>query len=74
MEMFGIFERENILNGLQGMSLRLFRKSLGWSAEETSELLAKGGSEMKTNKQTQPITHINHCKFVSWKEDSTAMI
>ncbi|KYG41958.1 hypothetical protein M433DRAFT_177045 [Acidomyces richmondensis BFW] len=47
MKMVGIFERENFLNGLEAMSLRLFQKGLGWSAEETSVLLAKVRSEIK---------------------------
>lgn len=36
LRLIGAFELENFLVGLDGMSLRLFQKGLGWSAEETS--------------------------------------
>lgn len=50
MKTVGIFERENFLQGLEGMSLRLFQKGLGWSPEETSVLLAKVRNEVKNTR------------------------
>lgn len=47
MKTVGAFERENFLEGLEGMSLRLFQKGLGWSSEETKVLLAKVRGEIK---------------------------
>jgi hypothetical protein len=37
----GAFEQENFIRGLEGMSLRIFEKGLGWSALETSVFCAK---------------------------------
>ncbi|KAK5131068.1 hypothetical protein LTR08_001354 [Meristemomyces frigidus] len=50
MKMVGVFERENFLQGLEGMSLRVFQKGLGWTPEETSVLLAKVLSELKNTR------------------------
>lgn len=47
MKIVGAFERENFLEGLEGMSLRLFQRSLGWTPEETQVLLAKVREEIK---------------------------
>ena len=50
LKMVGLFEGENFLGGLEGMSLRLFQRGLGWSPEETAILLAKVRSEIKNTR------------------------
>lgn len=50
MKMVGAFERANFLEGLEGMSLRLFQRGLGWTPEETQVLLAKVRTEVKNPK------------------------
>lgn len=47
MKLVGAFERENMVFGLEGMSLRLFEKALGWTAQETAVLTAKVLEELK---------------------------
>jgi hypothetical protein len=37
----GAFELEDFIGGLEGMSLRIFEKGLGWSAQGTSVFCAK---------------------------------
>ncbi|KAF8860843.1 S-adenosyl-L-methionine-dependent methyltransferase [Acephala macrosclerotiorum] len=39
LRLIGAFELEMFLNGLEGMSLRLFERAMGWSAEETTVFL-----------------------------------
>ncbi|KAL9062137.1 MAG: hypothetical protein Q9157_009196, partial [Trypethelium eluteriae] len=40
LKMVGMFEMENFLRGIEGMSFRLFEKGLGWSGMETKVFLA----------------------------------
>ncbi|KAF2764740.1 S-adenosyl-L-methionine-dependent methyltransferase [Teratosphaeria nubilosa] len=47
MKMVGLFERENFLQNLEGMSLRVFQKGLGWTPQETSILLARVRNEIR---------------------------
>ncbi|KUJ18487.1 S-adenosyl-L-methionine-dependent methyltransferase [Mollisia scopiformis] len=39
LRLIGAFELEMFLNGLEGMSLRLFERGMGWTAEETTVFL-----------------------------------
>jgi hypothetical protein len=47
MKLIGTFEMENFLRGLEGMSLRVFQKGLGWSAEQTTVFLADVRKDIK---------------------------
>lgn len=40
LKLIGAFEFDNLVYGLEGMSMRLFQKGLGWSAQETSVFCA----------------------------------
>lgn len=43
----GLYNRENLLQGVEGMSLKQFTGSLGWSPEEVQVLLAGVRSNLK---------------------------
>ncbi|KAL9088292.1 MAG: hypothetical protein Q9165_006216 [Trypethelium subeluteriae] len=47
LKMVGMFEMENFLRGIEGMSFRLFEKGLGWSAMETEVFLASVKKDVK---------------------------
>ncbi|KAI9708756.1 MAG: hypothetical protein M1820_003711 [Bogoriella megaspora] len=46
-KMVGMLERENLLSGIEGMSMRLFDKVLGWDDKETNVLLALVRQDIK---------------------------
>lgn len=47
MKLVGAFEKENMLEGLEGFSVRLFQRGLGWTPEETNILLEKVRNEIR---------------------------
>lgn len=47
LRLVGAFEQENLWVNLDGISLRVFQKGLGWSAEETSVFLAGVRKDIK---------------------------
>jgi hypothetical protein len=47
MKLLGAWEMENLLSSLEGMTMRLFQKGLGWSAEEVSVFLVNVRKEIK---------------------------
>jgi hypothetical protein len=47
LKLVGAFEMENLLSGLSGMTLRLFRGALGWTAEEVQLFLLDVRKEIK---------------------------
>ena len=50
LKMIGMFEMENFLRGIEGMSTRLFQKGLGWSAMETQVFLASVKKDVRNLK------------------------
>jgi len=47
MKLLGAWEMENLLTGLEGMVMRLFAKTLGWSTEETTVFLVDVKKDIK---------------------------
>ena len=39
LQLVGAFEQENLMSNLEGISMRVFQKGLGWTPEETSVFL-----------------------------------
>jgi hypothetical protein len=54
MKLIGALEMHNLLQGISGMSLRMFNKAYGWSQEEIEHFL------MKVRKDTSLL----ECKFI----------
>lgn len=50
LKIVGIFERENLLGGLEAIALRTFQRGLGWSTEQTLVFLAKVRKEITNTK------------------------
>lgn len=50
LRLIGAFELENFIYGLEGMSLRIFEKGLGWSAQETSVFCAKVRDDIRNRR------------------------
>jgi hypothetical protein len=50
LRLIGAFELENFISGLEGMSLRIFEKGLGWSAQETSVFCAKVRNDIRNQR------------------------
>lgn len=50
LRLIGAFELEMFLNGLEGMSLRLFERGMGWSAEETMVFLTGVRKDIKNQR------------------------
>jgi hypothetical protein len=48
--LIGAFEVENFIRGLEGMSLRIFEKGLGWSAQETSVFCAQVRNDIRNQR------------------------
>lgn len=40
LRLVGAFEQENLIKNLDGISMRVFQKGLGWGVDETSVFLA----------------------------------
>ena len=46
LKQVGEWERENLLKGLYGMSVRLFHKGLGWTPERVQDLVSRVHSDI----------------------------
>lgn len=53
LKLIGAFEMHNLLNGVSGMSYRMFHKGFGWTVEETEVFLVKVRKDIRnTNYHT----------------------
>lgn len=50
MRLIGAYEVEMFIMGLEGMSLRLFQKGLGWSPEQTNVFLVGVRKDIKNRR------------------------
>jgi SAM-dependent methyltransferase len=50
LKLLGVYELENFLTGLEGMSMRIFTKGLGWSKEELQVFLAGVRKDMRNRR------------------------
>ena len=50
LKIVGVFERENLLQGLDVICSRVFQKGLGWSRDEVLVLVAKMKKDIKNTK------------------------
>lgn len=48
LKLLGAWEQENLLSGLEGMTMRLFQKALGWTGEDVTLFLVNVRKEMKS--------------------------
>ena len=46
-KILGTFNRQNLLDGVEGLSMRLFTRNLGWEADEVQILAAKVRKDLK---------------------------
>jgi len=49
-DLIGMWELENLLSGVDGFTMALFTRVLGWSAEEVQEYLVGVRRDMKDTK------------------------
>ena len=50
LRLIGAFDLENFISGLEGMSLRIFQKGLGWSAQENECVLCKVRDDIRNRR------------------------
>lgn len=50
LRLVGAFELENFIRGLEGMSLRILEKGLGWSAAKTSAFCAEVRNDIRNRR------------------------